>query len=114
LQTVIVVPAVLLAITVVFQAMEYYWARQAAETAARQAVDAARLFGAGAADGTARATSVLQQMGSPLENVAVNVTSRNGDVVATITGRPHELVPGISLNVNVSAQGPIEQFLPPP
>lgn len=108
------VPAVLLAITMVFQAMEYYWARQAAETAARQAVDAVRILGANNIDGTQRANAVLQQLGSPLEGASITMAARNGDVVATITGRPHQLVPGMALTVRVTAQGPSEQFRPPP
>lgn len=108
------VPAVLLAITMVFQAMEYYWARQAAETAARQAVDAARVVGASSGDGTARGDAVLTQLGSPLENPQVTVATSNGDVVATVSGHPHQLVPGMSLDITVSADGPLEQFRPPP
>jgi hypothetical protein len=71
-----VVPSVLLLISAVFQGMEYYWARQGAETAARQAVDAARLVGAGDGDGATRANSVLSQLGSPLEGVNVTVSAQ--------------------------------------
>jgi hypothetical protein len=114
LQTVIVVPAVLLAMTMVFQGMEYYWARQAAETAARQAVDAARVVGAGPSDGASRAHAVLAQLGSPLEGVDVTVTTQNALVMATVTGHPHQLVPGMVLGISASAQGPVEQFRSPP
>jgi hypothetical protein len=114
LQTVIVVPAVLLAITMVFQSMEYYWAREAAETAARQAVDAARVIGGDNGDGTTQADSVLNQLGSPLEGVTVKVILQGGAVVATITGHPHDLIPGLNLTVSVTAEGPVEQFSPPP
>ena len=107
-------PAVLLAMTMVFQGMEYYWARQAAETAARQAVDAARLVGAGPRDGTTRAHSVLSQLGSPLEGVGVTVATQNGVVIATVSGHPHQLVPGVVLSISARAQGPVEQFRPPP
>jgi hypothetical protein len=111
---VIVVPAVLLAITMVFQTMEYYAARQAAETAARQAVDAARVVGAGDADGTREANTVLTQLGSPLEGLTVTVSRRNGSVVATISGHPHRLVPGVVFDVNATAQGPVETFTAAP
>ena len=107
---VIVVPAVLLAVTMVFQAMEYYWARQAAETAARQAVDAARVVGAGNNDGTTRANTVLAQLGSPLEGVSVTVASQGASVVATVRGHPRQLVPGAAFQITATAQGPREQF----
>jgi hypothetical protein len=100
--------------TMVFQGMEYYWARQAAETAARQAVDAARLVGAGPSDGATRAHSVLSQLGSPLEDVGVAVTTQNAVVLATVTGHPHQLVPGLVLGISARAEGPVEQFRPPP
>ena len=98
----------------VFQAMEYFWAREAAESAARQAVDAARVVGATNSVGRTQAKSVLAQYGSPLEGLTVNVVSQNGSTVATIAGHPHQLVPGLTLDVSVTAQGPIEQFSPPP
>jgi hypothetical protein len=98
----------------VFQAMEYFWARQAAETAARQAVEAARVLGANDRDGTLRGDTVLQQLGSPLERASVSVATQNGAVVATVTGQPHQLIPGVALGVTATAQGPLEQFRPPP
>lgn len=110
----IVIPAVLLLISMVFQAMEYYWARQGAESAARQAVDAARVVGAGGGDGVARANSVLTQLGSPLEGVNVTVSVQGTMIVATVTGRPHQLVPGLDLRITATAEGPREQFSPPP
>ena len=110
---VIVIPVLLLAVTVVFQAMEYYRARQAAETAAYQAVEAARVFGASEADGTAQAHDVLNQLGSPLENLGVAVSRLGPVVTATVTGRPHELVPGLSLRIRASSSGPVERFSPP-
>jgi hypothetical protein len=114
LPLVIVVPAVLLLISTIFQGMEYYWARQGAETAARQAVDAARVVGARGGDGVTRADSVLNQLGSPLQGVNVTVSSQGTMVVVTITGRPHQLVPGLALPIRATAEGPREQFSPPP
>jgi Flp pilus assembly protein TadG len=110
---VIVMPALLLLVTVIFQGMEYYWARQAAETAARQAVDAARLVGAANGDGNTRANAVLNQLGSPLEAVNVTVATEGTMVVATVTGRPHQLVPFMAVPVRATAQAPVEQFSPP-
>lgn len=111
---VIVVPAVLLAMTMVFQAMEYFWARQAAETAARQAVDSARVYGAGDGAGAAQANSVLTQLGSPLHGVSVSVSRSNGVVTAHIAGHPDQLIPGVVLTVSVTADGPAETFTAAP
>ena len=110
---VIILPVLLLAVTVVFQAMEYYRSRQAAETAARQAVDAARVLGAADNDGTARAADVLAQLGSPLDDLTVTVTHQGTTVVATVAGRPPQLVPGLALAVKATAAGPVEGFTAP-
>ena len=114
MQLLIVMPALILAVSTVFQAMEYYIARQAAETAARQGADAARVLGATGTDGATRANSVLTQLGSPLEAVNVNVTRNGTTVVATVTGRPHQVVPGFALTVTANATAPAEQYSPPP
>jgi hypothetical protein len=109
-----VVPAVLLAVTMVFQAMEYYWARQAAESAARQAVDAARVVGGTNRDGTDRGNAVLTQLDSPLEGVTVDVATRGGVAVATVGGHPRRLVPLLGLHISVTAEAPVERFEAPP
>jgi hypothetical protein len=112
LQLVIVMPALLLAISLVFQAMVYYRARQAAEAAARQGADAARLVGAGPADGRAQATHVLAQLGHPLEGPQVVVSRQGPTVTATVSGQAPMLVPGLSLHVSATAQAPTERFVP--
>jgi len=107
---VIVVPAVLLTLTMVFQAMEYYIARQAAETAATQAVDAARVAGGGDGTGTAEANNVLAQLGSPVQHVNVTVTTSAGVVTATVSGTPYQLVPAPTFHVSATASGPLDAF----
>jgi hypothetical protein len=112
LQVVIVVPALLLAVSLAFQAVVYYRARQAAETAARQAVDAARLAGAGPADGSAQATDVLNQLGHPIQGPQVTLSREAGTVTATVSGNAPILVPGLNLHVSATAQAPQERFSP--
>jgi Flp pilus assembly protein TadG len=107
---VIVFPALLLVVSLFFQGFEYYRARQTAETAARQAVDAARVYGASDTDGTARADDVLAQLGAPLDDRQVSVVHQGNMVIATVTGRPPQLVPGLDLAVRARASGPAERF----
>jgi hypothetical protein len=112
LQVVIVVPALLLAISLVFQAMVFYRARQGAESAARQAVDAARLARSAPGDGTAEADDVLAQLGHPLDAPHVVVSRQGAAVVATVSGRSPMIVPGLALHVSATAQAPTERFVP--
>ena len=112
LQLVIVMPALLLAVSLVFQAMVYYRARQGAETAARQAADAARVQGAGPADGSVRADDVLAQLGSPVTGAKVSVARQAAVVSATVSGQAPMLIPGLVLHVTASAVAPTERFVP--
>jgi hypothetical protein len=109
---VIVVPALLLAVSLAFQAAVYYRARQAAETAARQAVDSARLAGAGPAQGSADAADVLDQLGRPIERPQVTLSGQAATVTATVSGDAPMLVPGLKLHVSATAQAPRERFSP--
>jgi hypothetical protein len=112
LQLVIVMPVLLLAVSLVFQAMVYYRARQAAETAARQAVDSARVIGAGPSAGRTQADDVLAQLGQPVDGPQVAVSRQGQMVVATVSGRAPMLVPGLGLRVSATAQAPEERFVP--
>ena len=105
-------PALLLAVSLVFQAMVYYRARQAAETAARQAVDAARVVGGTEAAGTAQAGDVLAQLAQPLDRPRVIVARHGATVTATVSGQAPMVVPGVALAVSATADAPAERFVP--
>ena len=107
----IVMPAILIVILFVFQIAMFWHAKQAADVAAEEAVDAAQVSTATAADGHAGANTILGQAGN-LRDVVVTV-DRNpatGLVTATVTGRAPSIIPFGSWNVSATAQAPIEEF----
>ena len=108
----LVMPAVILAMSVIFDAVGYYHARQAAVIAARQAADAARVAGATPADGTARGQSVLAQLGNPVTHPHVTVTADADTVTVHVDGTAPELVPGLTLGVHTAAVARRETFRP--
>ncbi len=109
----IVMPVLLIVILFVFQIALFWHAKQAADIAAEEAVDAAQVATASAADGHAGADSILSQAGN-LRNVAV-VVDRNtvtGLVTVTVTAEAPAIIPFGSWNVRATAQAPIEEFRP--
>ena len=112
LQLVLVMPAMILVTSVIFDAVGYYHARQAATIAARQGADAARIAGAAPVDGTARAATVLAQLGNPLNDPRIHSTADARSVVVRVDGTAPELVPGLALRVHAVALAATETFRP--
>jgi len=112
LQLVLVMPVLVLAVSVVFDAIGYYHARQAAQIAARQGVDAARVAGASPGDGSTRAAAVLAQLHDPLVGPRVSVAADAATVRVRVEGTAPELVPGLHLGVHATAEAAIETFRP--
>lgn len=109
----IVMPVLLIVILFVFQIALFWHAKQAADTAAEEAVDAAQVATASAADGHAGANTIISQAGN-LRNVAV-VVDRNtatGLVTVIVTAQATAIIPFGSWNVQATAQAPIEEFRP--
>jgi len=113
LQLVLVMPVLVLAVSVVFDAIGYYHARQAAQIAARQGVDAARVAGASPGEGSTRASAVLAQLHDPLVGPRVSVAADAATVSVRVEGTAPELVPGLHLGVHATAVAAIETFRRP-
>lgn len=107
----IVMPAMLMVILFVFQIALFWHAKQAADVAAEEAVDAAQVATASIADGFAGANAILGQAGN-LRNVSVSVIRdpTTGLVTATVTGRAPSIIPFGTWGVRATAQAPIEEF----
>jgi Flp pilus assembly protein TadG len=111
--TAMLFPGVLFLILLVVEAGLYFHAAQRASAAADRAVEAARSVDATEEDGEAAGDAFLA--GAPLLGSDVDVTfSSDDEVVATVTGTAHQLVPGIALEVTAVASAPRERFVPEP
>ncbi len=109
----IVMPVMLIVVMLVFQVALFWHAKQAADTAAEEAVDSAQVATATESDGYTGANTILAQAGN-LRDVQVIVTRdvAGGIVTATVTGRAPSIIPFGSWNVSAQAQGSIERFVP--
>lgn len=107
----VLMPVLILLVLVPVQVGLWWHAKQAAETAAVEAVDAAQVQGATAADGQAGAEAILGQAGN-LDRAIVNVDRTATVVNVTVTGQlSFSIFPG-PWNVTAHAEGPVEQFIP--
>ncbi len=109
----VIMPALIIVIMMVFQVGMFWHAKQAADVAAEEAVEAAQVATATEADGYSGAASILGQAGN-LRNasVTVNRDEAAGTVTVTITGNAPAIIPFGSWGVTSQAQGSIEQFIP--
>jgi Flp pilus assembly protein TadG len=113
IQVAILFPAVLLWLMLIVQYGLWWHAKQVANAAAAEAVDAAQVSDGSAAEGEAAASSYLAQSGN-LENITVTVDRQPTVVVAEVRGDAPQLVPGISWSVTARSQAPVERFIPEP
>jgi len=115
LETVLVMPLVLVLITVVVQFALWYHASHVALAAAQDGVGAARVEAGTDADGAARAQIDLDQLGHNLVlSAQVTVTRDPTTATATVdvSGWAPELVPGIRLPIHQHASAPLDRFYP--
>lgn len=110
-ELVIVFPAVLLVILLTLQFGLYLHAAQIAEAGAQEAVEAAQGERAGPPDGRAAAGRLLRSLGA-LRAPQVDVDRTATAVTARVSGRAQQLVPGMSLTIRATAEGPVERFVP--
>ena len=113
IQVAILFPAVLLWLMLIVQYGLWWHAKQVANAAAAEAVDAAQVSDGSAAEGEAAAASYLAQSGN-LDNITVTVDRRPTVVVAEVRGDAPQLVPGFSWSVTARSQAPVERFIPEP
>ena len=104
-------PVLLLLVLVPVQIGLWWHAKQAAETAAQEALHSAQVAHATAADGQSGAHAILGQAGN-LEHVTVDVARTPVDVTVVIHGDlGFSVFPG-RYAVTARAEGPVERFVP--
>lgn len=109
---VLVAPALLLAVTAVFQAMVYFHALQVARMAADDGLQAAQGRNGSVNAGQRRAADLLDQFGSPLTSEHVTVSRDASTASVHVTGHVAMLLPGFRMPVEATATGPVAVFKP--
>jgi Flp pilus assembly protein TadG len=109
----VVMPILIALVLVPFQVALWWHARQVADGAAREAVDAAQVATATDDDGIRAAEWFLDAAGN-LTEPEVTVTRTAETVTVEITGRAPLLIPGFDWQVTSRAVGPVERFIPEP
>ncbi|MFI6112772.1 TadE/TadG family type IV pilus assembly protein [Kitasatospora sp. NPDC051164] len=113
LQMLICFPAALLLFFLVIETCNIYLAKQAATTAAREAVSGARAYGNSTGDGVARANSVFQRVHGTLVSPRVSASGSNANrVVFTVTAKAPSML-GLSITITERATGPVERWTTP-
>jgi hypothetical protein len=104
-------PALILLVLLPVQVGLWWHAKQAAETAAEEALDAAQVAGGTTADGDAGAAAILGHAGN-LDHVTVTVNRDAATVVVEVRGQlGFSIFPG-AWSVSARAEGPVERFIP--
>lgn len=107
----VLMPVLILLVLLPVQVGLWWHAKQAAETAAEEALDAAQVATATSADGHAGAHAILGEAGN-LRNVTVDVNRSADTVIVTVNGDlGFSIFPG-AWSVTGRAQGPVERFIP--
>ncbi|RKE22586.1 TadE/TadG family type IV pilus assembly protein [Streptomyces sp. TLI_171] len=110
----IVFPVVLFVILLVVQAGLWWYAEQAALSAAREGVEAGRVNGAGPNAGPERATEFIDRFGDLAQRVTVEQGGAGDPLYrVTVQVRPAFVVPFFNApTITKSASGPWEKFVP--
>ncbi len=111
IQVAILFPAVLLWLMLIVQYGLWWHAKQVADAAAAEAVEAAQVERGTAGEGRAAAASYLAQAGN-LTGVTVTVDRQPTVVTAEVRGDAPQLVPGFGWTVTARSQAPVERFVP--
>lgn len=113
IQVAILFPVVLFWIMLIVQYGLWWHAKQVANAAAAEAVDAAQISSGTAREGEDAATSYLAQSGN-LDNIRVTVSREPTVVTAEVRGDAPQLVPGFTWSVTARSAAPVERFIPEP
>lgn len=114
LEFVMLLPALLFAIMLVFQMGLAFHAKSVAEQAAQEGAAAARRFDGTAGQAKAKAQGFLAQTASKIiETPTVTVSRTGAEASVTITGTVVSIVPGVKMKVAETAGGPVERYVPP-
>jgi Flp pilus assembly protein TadG len=115
LAAMLLMPAVVLVILSVAQAVVYYHASHLATAAAQEGVRAAQVLDATEADGQAQAQDFLAQSGPSLVLAPTVDVTRSADTARVeVRATAARLVPGLSLDLHAVASGPVERFVGDP
>jgi hypothetical protein len=109
----VVMPVVIALVLVPFQVALWWHAKEVADAAAREAVDAAQVVAASEADGEMAAQRFLDVAGNIAEP-HVTVTRTAETVTVEVRGRAPRLLPGFDWQVTARAVAPVERFIPEP
>ena len=112
-QVAILFPVVLFWLMLIVQYGLWWHAKQVANAAAAEAVDAAQVSTGTARDGETAAASYLSQSGN-LSNVTITVNRKPATVTAEVRGDAPQLVPGFEWSVTARGTAPVERFVPEP
>lgn len=116
IQAAIIYPIVLIVFITGVQAAMWGYARNIAQTAAREGVTAGRLYGASPAEGAARARSALDRLaGNNLTNRTVSAAGSTPERVhIRVSGTATSLIPGVpNWSVSAEAFGAVERWTTP-
>ncbi|WP_345699948.1 TadE family protein [Kitasatospora terrestris] len=107
----IVLPIVLTVVMLVVQAALWWYANQAAITAAREGVEAGRLRDAHADDGPNRARDFLDRVGELAKERSVVASGGPDTYQLTVSVQPLAVLPGFDrLSVTQTVSAPRERF----
>ena len=111
IQVAILFPVVLFWIMLIVQYGLWWHAKQVANAAAAEAVDAAQVSTGTAGDGEEAAASYLAQSGN-LDNVTITVSREPTVVIVEVRGEAPQIVPGFAWPVAARSTAPVERFIP--
>lgn len=105
-------PVLLVLVLLPMQFALWWHAKQAADLAAEEGVDAAQVVEVSDVEGQARAgvSSVLSEAGN-LRDVTVSVSTTSSSVIVEVRGTLDYSIIG-TFTVTARAEGPLEQFVP--
>lgn len=107
----VLAPIVMMILFITIQAGMYFFARNAALTAAQQGVEAARVQGGTLTEGEARTWDLLSRSGGSISGTSVSGSS-GALVEITVTGHVDTWIPGLSLPLSQTATGAKEMTAP--
>jgi Flp pilus assembly protein TadG len=109
----IATPLLLLLLLFIVQFGLIYSAQQAAQTAAAEAVNAARAQGASPSAGQAQGEQTLHQLASSeLPDGQITVAITGAQATVTVTGHPESVIPGWHPQITAHASAPLETYQP--
>lgn len=113
-QVVLIAPLLMLTLMAIVQAGLLFYARAVVEAAAQEGAAEARRFDGTAADAQAQAENYLTSLGPRMfEGRSIQVSRGAETAEVTVTGSVISLVPFFDLEIEESASGPVERYVPP-